>query len=159
MTQFLRMANERNQVERAEKAWKTARKDALGIHEREWGKSGIAGVMEDAMGTGPRPRGTKLIRWYKETGGGGGGEGGGRQETTGEITRSVRSPEPVEQQQPPSENGVVDRVEGEDQPQDQLPEQQQQSPGTERNREDGGAASGPDEGGNVDGTVGESANG
>lgn len=66
MSSFVRMTRDRNDVKKATKAWTLAGARGLEEHQGQWGRLA-------------RPRGTALIRWYREGGGGGGGDGvGGR---------------------------------------------------------------------------------
>lgn len=75
MTSFSRMTRDRNDIRKATKAWVQTRKQGLDEHQGRWGKSGVLGALDQARGTAPRPRGTALIRWFREGGGGDGGVG------------------------------------------------------------------------------------
>lgn len=78
---FCRMARERCEVGRAADAWEARKKEALAAHAEQWGASGLPGMLEAMAGGAPRPRGTDLIRWWKENGRGGSGGGS----TTAEV--------------------------------------------------------------------------
>lgn len=80
MSSFSRMTRNRNDVKKAAEAWELARERALDEHEGQWGRSGFLGALDQARGTAPRPRGTALIRWYREEGGAGAGGGGGNRQ-------------------------------------------------------------------------------
>lgn len=71
MSSFTRMTRDRNDVKKANKAWVLSRKRALDEHRQQWGRSGFVGAVDQARGTAPKPKGTALIRWYRDNGGGG----------------------------------------------------------------------------------------
>lgn len=104
---FRRMARERCDVARAREAWDARRKEALEAHGRRWGRSGVAGLLEDVAKGGPRPRGTELIRWWKEEGGGSSsGERGAVEATTvGGQTAAEPAYQPAEEHRPGEEAG------------------------------------------------------
>lgn len=72
MSSFSRMARDRNDIKKATEAWALSRERGLAEHQGQWGRSGVPGALDQARGTAPRPRGTALIRWFREGGGGGG---------------------------------------------------------------------------------------
>ncbi|KAJ4414416.1 hypothetical protein N0V82_007923 [Gnomoniopsis sp. IMI 355080] len=85
---FLKMAGERNTVERAEAEWDKRKKAALDVHLAQWGNMGPTGTLEEVAAIGPRPRGRALVRWWIEQGGREGSVSGlGR--TTGEWTTTA----------------------------------------------------------------------
>lgn len=69
---FLKMAQERKAVEKAEAEWKKRKKTTLDLHVDLWGNIGRMGTIEEMAAIGPRLRGTALLRWYREHGGEGG---------------------------------------------------------------------------------------
>lgn len=75
MSSFSRMTRDRNDIKKATEAWALSRERGLAEHQGQWGRSGVPGALDQARGTAPRPRGTALIRWFRE----GGGDGGDRQ--------------------------------------------------------------------------------
>ena len=83
MSSFTRMTRDRNDVKKATKAWAVAGERGLDDHHGRWGRSGLPGALDQARGAGPRPRGTALIRWFRE-GGGGGGHGGNPADAAGQ---------------------------------------------------------------------------
>lgn len=70
MSSFSRMTRDRNDIKKATEAWELARKRGLDEHQGRWGRSGVLGALDQARGAAPRPRGTALIRWFRERGGG-----------------------------------------------------------------------------------------
>ncbi|KUI65743.1 hypothetical protein VM1G_02022 [Cytospora mali] len=69
MTSLLKQAHQRIDVEKGSKAWDAARNKDFGQHQARWGKSGLAGKLEEVRGVGPRPRGMALVQWYRQEGG------------------------------------------------------------------------------------------
>lgn len=71
MAGLLRLSRDRNDVKKAHEGWAAARKEDLDRHQGRWGRSGLAGGLEEVGGLGPKPRGTALVRWVRENDGGG----------------------------------------------------------------------------------------
>ncbi|KAL1864408.1 hypothetical protein Daus18300_007640 [Diaporthe australafricana] len=70
MSSFTRMTRDRNDVKKANEAWRLSRERALGEHQQQWGRSGFVGAVDQARGTAPKPKGMALIRWYRDGRGG-----------------------------------------------------------------------------------------
>lgn len=77
------MARDRNDVKRAAEAWALAGERGLAGHQGQWGRSGVLGSLDQARGTAPRPKGTALIRWFRE-GRGGDGRGADAEDAAGQ---------------------------------------------------------------------------
>lgn len=95
MSSFIRMTRDRNDVQKATKAWSLARESGLNEHHDQWGRPGLPGALDQARGAAPRPRGAALIRWFRD-GGSGGGNGGDGHET--DHRDAVRQPETHQQE-------------------------------------------------------------
>lgn len=105
MSSFSRMTRDRNDIKKATEAWELARKRGLDEHQGQWGRSGVLGALDQARGAAPRPRGTALIRWFKE--------GGGRVNSGGDGPRA--EPEMHQQEQTgPVDSDIEDDIYGAD---------------------------------------------
>lgn len=111
MAGLRKMARQRNDVEKASKAWDAAGKKDLARHQGRWGRSGLTGSLDEARGVGPKPTGTALIRWHSRE-----GSGARRTRTTtgqgeGETMMPAGQHEP-EQQPQDDKHGVSDEEQG-----------------------------------------------
>lgn len=117
MSSFSRMARDRNDIKKATEAWAVARKRGLAEHQGQWGRSGVEGALDRARGTAPRPRGTALVRWFREGGGGGGGGGDGPRADPGDAAGQPEMQQRGRQGQPrtgPVEGDTEDDIYGAD---------------------------------------------
>ncbi|KUI57192.1 hypothetical protein VP1G_04515 [Cytospora mali] len=96
MTSLLRQAHQRIDVEKGSKEWNAARKKDFDEHQARWGKSGLAGKLEEVRGVGPKPRGMALVQWYRQEGGRRGGIGAGAATSQGGREMVVSAGQPAE---------------------------------------------------------------
>lgn len=90
MSSFARMVRDRNDIKKATEAWALASTRGLDEHQGQWGRSGVVGALDQAGGSAPRPRGTALIRWFRDGGGAERGAGPGVATGRPEMQQSGR---------------------------------------------------------------------
>lgn len=90
MSSFARMVRDRNDIKKATEAWALASTRGLDEHQGQWGRSGVVGALDQAGGSAPRPRGTALIRWFRDGGGAERGAGPGVTAGRPEMQQSGR---------------------------------------------------------------------